>query len=332
MDVVYDERYFEHDPTVPEDFPERPYRIKNILESLAQSGLAKFHTLTFNPSKKILKDVHTMEYISFLTSLEKLFPDDAYRLPTDFFQNSLRNLSHERPLLGKYSFDLSAPVNRHTFDHALRSAAVAYKSAEMLLNGGETTYALCRPPGHHAMRGLMGGFCYLNNAAVAAHHLSKSGKVAILDIDFHHGNGTQDIFYSRSDVLYVSIHADPRNHYPFYWGFADEKGEGNGKGYNLNIPLPGGTNNIQYDTALIRSLLLIKRYKPLYLVVSVGYDTYENDLLGDFKLTTDYYETMGKRIAGVNIPTMLVQEGGYHENIGENAASFISGFSTDSKH
>lgn len=315
MIAVHDVRHIEHDPDVP-DFPERPYRITSIVAELRKFKALEFHVPSNVPVNKILEKVHSKDYLNFFSSLGGLLPDDRYHLPIDFEES-----------INFYSSDMSAPFSKHTYIDAIRSVHVAYTGVQFLKKD-RIVYALCRPPGHHAMKESMGGFCYLNNAAVATQELSGQGKVAVLDIDFHHGNGTQDIFYERDDVLYISLHEDPTNQYPYRWGFAGETGEGMGKGFNLNIPLPSGTDNNRYDPALSIALKRIKEYMPLNLVVSVGYDTYERDLLGDFQLTTEYYKKIGERINSLKLPTLLVQEGGYHEEIGENALSFVSGFST----
>lgn len=322
MIVVHDDRHVEHNPGIV-DFPEQPYRIQSILTELRKLKGVTFQSSSKPADNSIATQVHSKEYLHFLSSLNHLLPDDRYHLPIDFNGEQDAELMQLR----EFSSDISAPVSKHTYHDAMRSAQVAYTGAQHLKKD-RVVYSLCRPPGHHAMKHSMGGFCYINNTAVAAQQLSAQGKVAILDIDFHHGNGTQDIFYDRNDVLYVSIHEDPTNQYPYRWGFADETGDGKGKGFNMNIPLPPGTDDEEYDRNLIQALHQITEYKPTHLIVSVGYDTYEHDLLGDFKLTTKYYQKIGEHIDTLHLPTLLIQEGGYHEEIGHNAASFVSGFST----
>lgn len=231
-------------------------------------------------------------------------------------------------LLGYYCFDTSAPIFEHTWDAAYWSAQTALSAAAFISGGGEkVTYALCRPPGHHAATDLFGGFCYLNNAAIAANWLVQQGhRVAILDVDYHHGNGTQAIFYGRSDVLFCSIHADPLYEYPYYWGFADEFGSGAGVNYNFNFPLPKGTEEELYLQTLEETLVKIRQYVPDVLLVSLGLDTAENDPVGGFKLRRDSFYKMGNKLGEMNLATLVVQEGGYSlAQLGENAVSFFHG-------
>jgi len=209
---------------------------------------------------------------------------------------------------------------------------VALTGAALLLEGQPLAYALCRPPGHHAGTDLYGGYCYLNNAAIAAQHLAggleraERHRVAILDIDFHHGNGTQQIFYEREDVLFVSIHADPAREYPFFAGYADERGAGAGLGYTLNYPLEAGVADGRYLAVLDRALAAVAEYAPRYLVLSAGFDTFGGDPIGDFALSTAAYPAIGRRIAALGLPTLVVQEGGYAiAALGENAAGLLRG-------
>ncbi len=222
--------------------------------------------------------------------------------------------------------DTYAPVARHTYRAAGQAVDVALTAADKLLAGENLVYGLCRPPGHHAEHRSMGGYCYFNNAAIAAEYLSQHGKVAILDIDFHHGNGTQHSFYERSDVLYVSLHADSTVRYPYSSGFADERGHGAGRGYTRNYPLPLGTTNSEYLHALRQALRHIAGFVPDYLVVSAGFDTYSQDPIGGFALSVDGYHAIGQTISSLNVPTVVLQEGGYCvEALGDIAHSFLQG-------
>jgi acetoin utilization deacetylase AcuC-like enzyme len=198
----------------------------------------------------------------------------------------------------------------------------------MVMDGEDAVYALCRPPGHHAYRDLAGGFCFMNNSAIAAEHLrTKHERVAILDVDVHHGNGTQGIFYSRPDVLTVSIHADPTGYYPFVWGYADEKGEGNGLGTNLNIPLAIGTGDDGFIDALALAEKTIKSFAPTALVLALGLDASEHDPLAALKVTTPGFNRIGQAVARFGLPTVIVQEGGYLSDIlGANLTSTLAGF------
>jgi acetoin utilization deacetylase AcuC-like enzyme len=230
--------------------------------------------------------------------------------------------------LGYYAFGSGTIIVEGTWEAAYWSAQTALTAAEWLLQGERLAYALCRPPGHHAATDLYGGFCFLNNAAIAARWLQKAapGPVAILDIDYHHGNGTQAIFYTDPTVLFCSLHADPDGEYPFYWGRADERGEGAGLGYNHNWPLPPQIGDAAYLAVLDEALATIRDFAPRHLVVSVGLDTAQGDPVGNFALTPAGFHAIGARIAGLRLPTLLVQEGGYLlERLGENAEAFLQG-------
>ena len=199
----------------------------------------------------------------------------------------------------------------------------------LLRQGERAAFALCRPPGHHAAAAAMGGYCYLNNAAIAVQALRDLGvaRVAVLDVDYHHGNGTQSIFYDRADVFFVSLHGDPRVEYPYFLGHADERGSGTGLGCNLNLPLPLGTAWSGYGPALDGACQAIATYGPEVLVVSLGVDTFEADPISKFKLTSDDYLRIGRRIASLRRPTLFVFEGGYAvDAVGVNAVNVLQGF------
>ncbi|AOK55360.1 acetylpolyamine aminohydrolase [Burkholderia stagnalis] len=234
--------------------------------------------------------------------------------------------------LGFFAMDAGSPINAGTWAAASASANSALTGAELLSNGTPGTraaFALCRPPGHHAGREYMGGYCYLNNAAIAAQHAIARGaaRVAVLDVDFHHGNGTQDIFYDRADVLFVSIHGEPPVSYPYFSGYADERGTGAGEGYNLNLPLPKGAAWSGYDAALGRAAAAIAAYAPDVLVVSLGVDTFEHDPISHFRLRSQDYLRIGEALARLSLPTLFVMEGGYMvDEIGINAVNVLLGF------
>jgi acetoin utilization deacetylase AcuC-like enzyme len=216
--------------------------------------------------------------------------------------------------LGAYSFDAATPIAAGTWDAAYWAAQSALAALDVLAAGDERlAFALCRPPGHHAGRDYMGGYCYLNNAAIAARRAQALGlgPVAILDIDYHHGNGTQDIFYGDPDVFFASIHADPKTDYPYYWGHADETGAGDGTGTTLNLPLPRGTHGTAYFTALDRALQAIGDWGARLLVLSFGADTHANDPISYFELGHQDYRAIGKKIAERGWPVLVVMEGGY---------------------
>jgi acetoin utilization deacetylase AcuC-like enzyme len=223
--------------------------------------------------------------------------------------------------------DLSACIVEGTYQAALASANCALSAAQTVMEGERAVFALCRPPGHHAGKDYAGGYCFINNAAVAANLLSSKGHVAVLDVDYHAGNGTQDIFYPRDDVFTVSIHADPDFEYPSFIGYADERGRGRGFGFHHNFPLPAGTTDAEYLQTLDQAINLIQGYKPAYLVVSAGMDIYADDPLGTIKVTTDGIHEIGKRIASLGLPTVIVMEGGYaNEALGRNIIAFLSVF------
>lgn len=245
-----------------------------------------------------------------------------------------RTLRQQKPdsvhgQFGYYSFDAGVPITAGTWQAAYSSAQVALTAQQHIVAGASCAFALCRPPGHHAAADLMGGYCYLNNAAIAAQAFIDQGyhKVAILDVDYHHGNGTQSIFYERSDVLFVSIHGDPAIEFPFFLGYADETGSAAGAGYNLNLPLPAGSDWPVWSAALEQGCQAISDYQPDVLIVSLGVDTFEQDPISRFKLTSPDYLKMGKRIQALGLPTLFVMEGGYAvEAIGINAVNVLEGF------
>ena len=229
---------------------------------------------------------------------------------------------------GYWGFETMTPIVAGTHEAARSAVDVALTTADLVLAGEPAAYGLCRPPGHHAPRAAFGGYCYFNNAAIVAHDLAQrtAERVAVLDIDYHHGNGTQQIFYRREDVLYVSLHADPNRAFPYFIGFADESGEGPGRGATLNLPLPAKTTDQDYLSALRRGLETISAFPASILVVSLGFDTYEHDPIGDFALTTAGYHQIGIEVARLGKRLVILQEGGYFvEALGENARQFLTG-------
>ena len=229
---------------------------------------------------------------------------------------------------GWWGLDTANPLVAGTAGAARAAVDVALTAADLVLGGERAAYGLCRPPGHHAARSMAGGYCFFNNAAIAAEALTRATgeRVAILDVDYHHGNGTQQIFWRRGDVLYVSLHADPERQYPFFLGRADEIGEGQGSGTNLNIPLPAGTADEAYLAALDRGLAAIAATPGDVIVVSLGFDTYGHDPIGDFALTTAVYHECGRRTAALGRRLVILQEGGYHRpSLGANARAWLRG-------
>jgi acetoin utilization deacetylase AcuC-like enzyme len=229
---------------------------------------------------------------------------------------------------GYWGLDSAAPLVAGTYRAARAAVDVALTTVDLVLGGATAAYGLCRPPGHHAARSMYGGYCFLNNAAIAAEAIVKATgeRVAILDVDYHHGNGSQQIFWRRSDVRYVSIHAHPDRAYPYFLGRADETGEGEGSGENLNIPLRGGATNEEYLAAVDRALDVITAAPGSVIVVSLGFDTNGLDPIGDFALTTDAYHEVGRRVADTGRRLVILQEGGYHRpSLGENARAWLRG-------
>ncbi len=234
---------------------------------------------------------------------------------------------------GYYLSDLACPIGPQTWRSALRSTHSALAAADHVASAGGVAYALSRPSGHHAHRDRAGGFCYLNNSAAAASRLLQTwSKVAVLDVDAHHGDGTQNIFYHRADVMTVSLHADPAGYYPFYTGYAHERGHGAGEGYNLNLPLAHGCGNAEFLQALDTALDALAGYAPQALVLPLGFDTYKDDPISVLRLDIDAYRDIGARVAGLRVPTVVVQEGGYMvEAIGPALDAFLEGFGRGGK-
>jgi acetoin utilization deacetylase AcuC-like enzyme len=241
---------------------------------------------------------------------------------------------HHAGKAGFHLGDTSCPVSPTTWNSAYASAQTAISAARHVRDdGAQSVYALCRPPGHHASANIAGGFCYLNNSAIAAQELrEKYDRVAILDVDLHHGNGTQHIFYDRSDILTLSIHADPMDFYPFFWGHAEERGEGNGVGYNLNYPLPLGSGNEAFLAELDRALDAIDEFQADVVVVALGLDASRDDPFGGLAVTPDGFAQIGEKIGKLSCPTVLVQEGGYvSETLAENLYQFLNAFRATSE-
>ena len=249
-------------------------------------------------------------------------------MSADAVARLVREPVHAGGRAGFWGLDSAAPLVAGTYVAARAAVDVALTAADLVLDGAPAAYALCRPPGHHAARSMYGGYCFFNNAAIAAEVIGAANgePVAILDVDYHHGNGTQQIFWRRGDVRYVSIHADPDRQYPYFLGRAEETGEGDGAGENLNIPLRAGATNEDYLDAIDHALGAIADTRGSILVVSLGFDTYGLDPIGDFALTTDVYHEIGHRTAALGRRLVILQEGGYHRpSLGENARAWLRG-------
>ena len=317
---------------------ESPSRLDFVLAKLAARG----HEIRTpnTDSMDALRKVHSAAYLTFLQTAWQQWlavsPDNAELQPFPSVW-PVRTLRHDiEPdnfiaKLGLYSMDNGTPLVAGTWA-AVKGGADAAASAAALVSLGErSVFCATRPPGHHSGADFMGGYCFLNNAAVAAEALLTSGckRVAVLDVDYHHGNGTQSIFYDRSDVLFVSIHGDPKTEYPFYLGHADELGAGDGLGFNLNLPLPAGTTADRWFTAIDTACQRVKAYRADALVVSLGLDTFAGDPISTFQLKSPDFDKLGSRLADLALPTVLILEGGYAaQALGVNAANVLQGFET----
>lgn len=314
--------------------PEVPARAVAIARAVAEAGME-----VEEPGKldvwPALRGVHEAGYLDYLRTIHDLWSAEFGAcdvLPDTFVPRGPRGL--RRPTkpaaqAGYYCFDLAAPIGAETWRAALDSATSACAAARAVVNGERAAYAICRPPGHHAGADYCGGFCYLNNVAIAAQFSLLAGKkrVVILDVDYHHGNGTQDIFYGRGDVLFVSIHADPSTQYPYFWGHAEETGTGEGAGCNVNLPLPRGCGAVVWMEALERALERVAAFGAEMLLVSLGVDTAAADGIGDFNLEEEDFAEVGRQIAALGLPTLFVQEGGYNvEQIGRSVVAVLRGF------
>ncbi len=307
-------------------YVESPVRIRSIRKQLDASGLFAEVGPRAWPDK-VLEGVHDRDFVAYLKKIcleqEKDTPVYPYVFP---IRNSTRPPKDLSVRAGYYCIDTFTPLSRNAWLAARRAVDCAMTAADEVLHGRRIAYSLVRPPGHHAERRSFGGFCYLNSSAVAANYLSRFGKVAILDIDYHHGNGQQDIFYERADVLTVSIHCHPRIAYPYFSGFAEETGRGSGEGFNVNYPLPESVDGPAWRETLAKALKRIQTFEPAFLVVALGLDTAKGDPTGSWSFTAKDFEENGKRIASLGLPTLVVQEGGYDSRVlGANARQFFTG-------
>ncbi len=287
--------------------------------------------------RSVVGALHSPDYLEFLETGFARWRDAGHDAECAMaFGWPARRMGQRLPTaveaqLGYYSFAADCSIGEHTWEAALDSAALAQTAASIVADGRRAAFARCRPPGHHAGRDIFGGYCYLNNAAVAAEVLRRAGvgRVGILDVDYHHGNGTQDIFYERDDVVFCSIHADPATDFPYFLGYSDEQGGGAGEGRNRNLPLPAGTDAGRWLTALDEAIAWLGLLRVEALVVSLGVDTFEGDPISHFTLGCDAYPVIGERIGAAGLPSVFVLEGGYaSEKLGENVVSVLAGFSS----
>ena len=316
------------------EVPQRQDQVSAALQARALGPLQKPNHF----DDALLQRIHSPRYLQFLqTAWQQWIALDPANVALDAIPSVWPTRSFRTDIepdnfaarMGLYSFDAGTPLTAGTWQAARSGADCALSAAAHIAQGARAAFALSRPPGHHAGADFFGGYCFLNNAALAAQYLRDSGleRVAVLDLDYHHGNGTQAIFYERADVFFTSIHGDPRTEYPFFLGHADERGQGAGLGSNLNLPLPRGSGYARWSEALDLALKAIAAYGAQALVVSLGVDTFAGDPISGFALQSDDYLRMGERIAKVSLPTALVFEGGYAvDAVGLNVANVLQAF------
>jgi acetoin utilization deacetylase AcuC-like enzyme len=342
MKFVFSSEQRRHDPKhflssgAQKPNPEVPERIERLLAGARAAGLTEVAAEDHGLAP--IAAIHTPEYLHFLKGIYERWqriPEASAEVIPNIHPNR-RDFSYPASAVGQAGYhmaDTACPISADTWHSAWWSAQTAVTAADLVLNGEGAVYGLSRPPGHHAFADLAGGFCFLNNSAIAAQHLrSQHDRVAILDVDLHHGNGTQGIFYARDDVLTVSIHADPIRFYPFFWGHAAERGEGAGLGYNLNLPLPRHSGDGPFLEALDAAIARIRAYAPGAVVIALGLDAFEGDPLAWLSVSTDGFARIGERCAAIDLPTVVVQEGGYVcDALGDNLTAFLTGFGAKSK-
>jgi len=307
-------------------YVEAPVRVPAILREIEPTGL--FVSVEKKRySEAHIKNVHDPKLVDYVKRMSSALAPEESVYPYVFpIRNSGRMPDDLELRAGYYEIDTFTPLNGHVYPAAKAAVDCGLTAAECLMTGYRLAYALVRPPGHHAERRVFGGFCYFNTAAIAADHLSRWGKVAVLDIDYHHGNGTQDIFFERKDVLTISLHGHPQFAYPYFSGFAEEKGRGEGVGYHLNVPLPETISPQRYKLALGRAIRRIALFRPVFMVVSLGLDTAKGDPTGTWTLKAKDFGDLGRMIGALRLPTLVVQEGGYNtRNLGLNTRHFFEG-------
>lgn len=337
MKALFDDRQRRHDPkhfmangTILPN-PEQPRRIEVLREAAKAAGCV------FAPPSDAgigpIAAIHTAEYLAFLKTIHARWSriDGAGAEVIPNIHPANRGDSYPRSAVGQAGYhqaDTACPIAAGTFEAAYWSAQSAIAGADLVASGDRSAYALSRPPGHHAFADLAGGFCFLNNSGIAAERLRAAGKrPAILDVDVHHGNGTQGIFYNRADVLTVSIHADPVRFYPFFWGHAHERGAGDGLGSNLNLPLARGTGDDAFLQTLDLAFERVSAFGADVLVVALGLDAHVDDPFKGLAVTTPGFARIGAAIAGLGLNTLFVQEGGYlSDALGDNLTHVLQGF------
>lgn len=341
MKLFYSEAQSAHSPATfllrgkPAPSPERPERADKLRAALDELALQLEapETLDSDRLRERLARIHTPRYLTFLETIHRRWrelPGAAELVAPNIHPCGGGHHYPEHPVgqVGWHMHDMACPIDADSFTGILASAATAEAAADAVLGGERVAYALCRPPGHHAGPDRAGGFCFLNNSALAATVLrERHERVANLDVDLHHGNGTQDIFYARGDVWTGSLHADPAHFYPFFWGGADECGIGQGRGANVNIPLPLGSQGDAFMAALETLIGHLDAFDPGAVVVALGLDAHKDDPLAGLALETEDFVRIGERLGQLDTPVVLVQEGGYPtDSLGPNLAAFFTGF------
>jgi acetoin utilization deacetylase AcuC-like enzyme/GNAT superfamily N-acetyltransferase len=307
-------------------YVESPVRVRSILRVLEKTHLFQRLPARAYPEQRI-KAVHDTGFVDYLKRVCANIPPEKSVYPYVFpIRNAARPPVELAVRAGYYCIDTFTPLNPKAYQAARSAVDCALRAAEALLEGYRMAYALVRPPGHHAERRAFGGFCYFNSAAIAAHFLSPHGRVAMLDLDYHHGNGQQNIFYDRRDVLTLSIHGDPSFAYPYFAGFKDETGKNEGEGFNVNFPLPEQVDGPRYRKTLEKTLQRVADFAPAFLVVPLGLDTAKGDPTGTWTLSAADFQENGRLLGSLNLPTLVVQEGGYRtRTLGTNARWFFQG-------
>ncbi len=342
MKIVYNERHAEHAAQKEffrgqlVDAFEIPARADYVLQALQASDLGPFVPVV-DHGRAPLERVHAPAYLRFIEGAHAewlALGGQGEAFPAVWPIRSLRSDVEPKSFaarMGLYSMDSGSPLTAGTWNAAYWGAQASLTALDLVLAGERSAYCLTRPPGHHAGADFFGGYCFINNAAVTAQAARDAGRqrVAILDVDYHHGNGTQAIFYDRADVFFLSIHGDPQTEYPFFLGHADERGAGAGQGFNANYPLPAGASNEQWFEAFEKALVQLNAYAPELLIVSLGVDTYGGDPISHFKLDEPEFRRMGQSLASLQLPTLFLQEGGYATAaIGRNVQAVLAGFET----
>ncbi len=308
------------------DYAEQPVRVSAILEELDKTDLFERVSRKHFSDKHILA-VHDRRFVNYFKEVALSIDPEQSLFPDVFpIRKNVGKPKNIPTHAGYYCIDIYSPINRNAYLAAREAVDATLTAAKAIEDGSHFAYALVRPPGHHASHDSFGGYCYFNSTAIAAQYLSGYGKVAILDLDYHHGNGQEDIFYQRADVLTISIHADPAFEYPYFSGYKDDIGENDGTGYNFNLPLKRDIDGVEHLRAIHKAIKKLKSFKPDVLVIALGLDTAQNDPSGTWKLLAEDFHANGFVLGGLNYPTLVVQEGGYDCSVlGKNALAFLSG-------